>query len=306
MNRAKQILFLLIVLIISLLLSTSATGADIAVTMDDFNLNQGPLLGPKAKNKAILKALDTHKIKATIFVTGKLIESSEKKEELKKWDKANHSIANHTYSHKNYHKTSFEVFSEEIKKCESLISSYDNFTKLFRFPMLKQGNTIEKRDQMRKFISEEGYHIGYVTIDTSDWYINNRLIAKLKQDPNTDLEPYREYYLNHLWKVAEYYDNIGKQVVGRDIKHTLLLHHNLLNALFLDDVLEMFKNKSWNLIDSSEAFSDEIFKELPDTMPAGESLIWALAKNSGNYESLLTYPSQSAEYEKAMMDELGL
>lgn len=306
MKQSKQLVLFLIIILNLLILSVPALAADIAITIDDFFLGNEILMGFKEKNEALLKALDNHKIKATLFIAGKRIEGASKEQELKKWDVNNHSIANHTYSHKNYHKTSFEVFSEDIKKCESMIKKYDNFKKLFRFPFLKQGETMKKRDKMRTFLLKEGYKIGYVTIDASDWYINQRLKAKLKQDPNTDLKPYKEYYLKHIWDRALYYDNLAKKVVGRDIKHTLLIHHNLLNALFLNDILNMFKNNGWNLVNASDAFSDEVFEKAPNNIPAGESLVWALAKSSGNYESVLRYPAESDKYEKPLMDKLGL
>ena len=86
----------------------------------------------------------------------------------------------------------------------------------------------------------------------------------------------------------------------------MLLHHNVLNGLFLGDVLDMFKLKKWKLIDAEEAFTDSVFSLLPKTAPAGESLIWALAKETGKFENLLRYPAEDGEYEKPEMDALGL
>ena len=41
-------------------------------------------------------------------------------------------------------------------------------------------------------------------------------------------------------------------------------------------------------------------------LPAGESLIWVLAKQSGKYDSMLRYPAEDERYEKEKMDALGL
>jgi hypothetical protein len=51
---------------------------------------------------------------------------------------------------------------------------------------------------------------------------------------------------------------------------------------------------------------DEIYNELPQTLPAGESIIWALVKESGRYDSRLRYPGEDGAYEKDKMDKLGL
>lgn len=95
-------------------------------------------------------------------------------------------------------------------------------------------------------------------------------------------------------------------MLGRNPKHTLLIHHNLLNALFLDDLIQMFKEKGWKIIDADVAFRDPIFKMTPNTLPAGENLIWALAKQTGRYDSQLRYPGEDESYEKEPMDKLGL
>ncbi len=93
---------------------------------------------------------------------------------------------------------------------------------------------------------------------------------------------------------------------GKHIRHTLLLHHNLTSALFLDDLIERFKKEGWAITDAEKAFQDEIFNASPGTIPAGESLIWSLAKESGKYESILRYPAEDSQYEEMKMNTLGL
>jgi hypothetical protein len=44
----------------------------------------------------------------------------------------------------------------------------------------------------------------------------------------------------------------------------------------------------------------------PKTVPAGESLLWALAKETGKFESLLRYPGEDDVYEKPKLDRLGV
>jgi hypothetical protein len=68
----------------------------------------------------------------------------------------------------------------------------------------------------------------------------------------------------------------------------------------------MFKDKGWNIIDAEEAFKDPIFQSQPTNIPAGESLIWALAKESGKFEDILRFPAEDSRYEKDKMDKLGL
>jgi peptidoglycan-N-acetylglucosamine deacetylase len=278
----------------------------VAITIDDFGLNDVSKEEAEFRNRAILEALRKHSIQAAGFVCGRRIENENGKMVLRQWDDAGHVIANHTYSHWYYHRRSVEEFSQDVLRCEALIKDYKNFNKLFRFPMLKEGDTVERRDGMRAFLKAHSYKQGYVTIDASDWYIDERLRDRLKQNPQADVTGFKNFYLQHIGERASYYNDLSRKVLGRSVKHTLLLHHNLLNAMSLDELLTMFKRQGWQLIDAEAAFADPVFAAEPNILPAGESILWALAKQTGKFDKLLRYPAEDSVYEKPKMDKLGL
>ena len=279
-----------------------------SITMDDFHWQNAVKLTASERNDSILSALQSHSIKAALFVVGRNIESPEGKQLLSAWDKAGHLIGNHTYSHRNYNAPAAVVaeYQQDILRAEALLKDFPRFRKYFRFPMLKEGDTEAKRDAMRSFLAQHGYRTGHVTIDNSDWAIDNRLTARLKKDAAADVKPYRDYYLEHVWERAEYYDSLAKRVLGRPVKHTVLVHFNLLNGLFLGDLIEMFKSKGWQPIDAEEAFDDPVFSAKPKVVPAGESIVWSLAKEKGTIAKSLRYPAEDSQYENARMDKLKL
>lgn len=290
-------------------LSFSTEAPQLAITMDDFNWRDATKLTPDERNRALLAAFAGHSnLRAAMFVCGKYVDNEQGKLLLSKWEEAGHTIANHSYSHHYYHspKVGFQTFADDLLKGEAVIKDFSHFKKLFRFPYLKEGDTLEKRDKMRAFLKENGYRNGHVTIDASDWYVDDRLRKRLAREPAARLTPYRDFYLSHLWDRAVFYDNLARKVVGRTVKHTLLVHHNLLNALFLGDALRMFQSKGWELINAEEAFTDPVFASAPKILPAGESLLWALAKETGRFENVLRYPGEDGVYEKDKMDKLGL
>lgn len=279
-----------------------------SITMDDFHWTNAVKLTATERNEAILGTLRAHSNRAALFVIGRNIDSPEGKALLAPWDKAGHMIGNHTYSHRNYNAPTANVaaYQEDILRAEALLKEFPQFRKYFRFPMLKEGDTVAKRDAMRAFFAQHGYRNGHVTIDNSDWAIDQRLTARMKKDPAADVKPYRDFYLEHLWARGEYYDSLARRVVDRPIKHTVLVHFNLLNGLFLGDVIRMFKTKGWQLIDAEEAFTDPVFAANPNVVPAGESIVWSLAKENGKIAKSLRYPAEDATYENARMDKLGL
>jgi peptidoglycan/xylan/chitin deacetylase (PgdA/CDA1 family) len=278
----------------------------VSITMDNPNSDPAPLLTPKARDEKILSALKKHNLKIILFVQGAQVDNSDGKLLLQRWNDAGHILGNHTYSHLSLDDITEKQYEADTLRNEKLLRPYSHFQKIFRFPYLKEGNTLAKRDAFRKFLRENRYQFGSVTIDASDWYISERLEKKLAQNPNADIAPYKKYYLQHIWNRSQYYDNLAMEVLGRSPNHTLLVHHNLLNALFLDDLIQMFIDKGWKVIDANKAFQDPIFKMMPNTLPAGESLIWGLAKQSGRYNNKLRYPDEDESYEKEAMDKLGL
>lgn len=291
------------------LISGAKESPQVAITMDDFSLSETPKLSVEERNRRVLEALARHSnLKAALFVAGRNVDNEMGRRLLGSWNDGGHTIANHSYSHHYYNsrKMTFQAFSEDALRGEAVIKDFSRFKKLFRFPYLKEGDTAEKRDLMRAFLKKHGYKNGHVSIDASDWYVDTRLRKRLEKEPDADISPYRDYYLNHIRDRATYYDDLARKVLGRSVKHTLLIHFNLLNALFLGDLLSMFEGQGWKLIDADEAFRDPVFSSTPRILPAGESILWALAKQAGKFDSLLRYPGEDGEYEKEKMDRLGL
>ncbi len=280
----------------------------LAFTFDDGSVQDVGEYKLETWNQRLLNQLKKNKLKAILFSAGANKSSQRGKYILNSWNDAGHLIANHTFSHVNFNSSqvSLEEFERELIKNDSLIKGYAHYVPYFRFPYLKEGDTKEKVAGFRAFMKQKGYKNGHVTIDASDWYIDARLTERLKENPKADLTGYRTYYKNHLLNRAIYYDSLAYQLTKRHIHHVLLLHHNLTAALFLDDLVKHFNANGWAVIDADQAYKDSIYTAVPTPIPAGESLIWALAKQSGQFESVLRYPAEDEVYEKPGMDKLGL
>ena len=280
----------------------------IAITMDDPQVKPAYGLSAVELNRRILDALDKHKIKADLFVCGMRVDSPEGKQLLGTWNDAGHTLGNHSYSHMFLpsSKVTLAAYCDDIAKGEAVVSGYPQFKKRFRYPFFKEGDTLEKRDGVRKFLADRGYIHGRATIDASDWAIDDRLTKRVAQDPKADLSKYRQFYLDHLWERAQFYDDLAIKALGRRPAHTILLHHRLLNALFLGDVLDMFQKRGWEPISAEKAYEERIYQRQPNILPAGESLVWALAKETGKFEWVLRYPGEDDTYENPKMDSLVL
>ncbi len=279
----------------------------ISLTLDDPTLKLGSVLKWQEANTRILKAIAAKDIRAALFVCGMRVDETDGAKLLSAWDEAGHLICSHSYSHKFYgEQTSYADFAVDFLKNEKVIAPYHNRKALFRYPYLKEGDTAEKRDRFRALLKERGYRVGHVTIDASDWYVSQRLVDRLGKQPNAPVTPYRDYLAAHLLDRAAFYRQLALDVLGRDIRHTILLHFNPLNAYVLPDVLTAFEKAGWQWIDASLAFEDPVFRSQPQTVPAGESLVWALAKETGQFNDRLRNPGEDGDFERPKMDALGL
>src|SRR5436190_10756253 len=158
----------------------SGSAPQFAITMDDFNWRNAIYLSAEKRNQAILDTLAANRVKAALFVMGRNADDEEGMTLLRKWDGAGHLIGNHTYSHRslNSNITAAE-YESDILRAETILVGLSRYRKLFRYPMLKEGNTAIKRDHVRAFLKSHGYRIGHVTIDNSDWIIDHRLTLRL-------------------------------------------------------------------------------------------------------------------------------
>jgi len=260
-------------------------------------------LSPAARNAAILKQLQEAHLKSILFVT-RTDNNSNRNDLIRQWGLEGHQIGNHTVTHPDFDAVSQADFEHELLACDQALRDMPGFTRRFRFPYLQEGNTREKRDGFRAFLDSSSYKTAPVSIDASDWYYSERLSDRLKKNRHAEMTPYRDAYLRHLYDRAQYYDRLSRTVLGRSVAHVLLLHHNLINALFLRDVIAMFRDKGWTLIDSETAFKDPVYAMRPDIIPAGQSILWALARQKG--VPGLRYPGEDDVYEKPILDRLRL
>jgi peptidoglycan/xylan/chitin deacetylase (PgdA/CDA1 family) len=282
-----------------ILLLAQPSGPSVALTFDDATDNA-------RINQALLRQLAEAKLESVLFVAGQNVDSAQGLSQVRAWGQAGHWIANHTYSHPNLSNRGVPTaaFTADLMRDHALLAEMPGFVRLFRFPFLREGDTAEKRDGVRAFLRASGYATGGVTIDGSDWYYDDRYRKWRAAHRGADPAPFRQAYLDHLWDRAQYYEGLGRRFAGRSVKHTLLLHTNRINADFLTDVIRMFTSHGWRLTGAPEAFADPIFRYQPQVLPAGQSVLWSLAKEKGATD--LRYPGETEVYEKARLDGAGL
>lgn len=228
----------------------------IALTIDDHPLPTTPLFTAEQRAERAIHACAVHKCKAAFFCVGT-------DEGLERLNRHGHYLANHSLTHRHLSSISLEEFAQDLLAMEGLLAPFENFRPWFRYPYLDYGNRTylggshEKYTAAKQLLEELGYVHGYVTINTFDWHINRRLLEAVCDGRAIDLNALKEVYVHLVERWCTYFI----EAYPEDVVHTLLLHANDLNALYLDDVLTMIEENGWTLVDPELAFADPSWKE---------------------------------------------
>ncbi len=182
---------------------------------------------------------------------------------LEQWLDAGMILANHTYAHKNYNKIYFSEFRNDILGGEiflkDLLESKGYGLKYFRHPHLYRGDTKDKADSLQAFIDSLGYTTAPVSIDNSD-YIFSWAYEKAKYNNNDSLaKRIGGDYVNYMEDVLKYYEGQSISILGYNMKHILLMHANLINADYFEDVIKMYVRNGYGFITLDEALNDRCY-----------------------------------------------
>jgi len=294
-----------IFLLLALLWAAVAHPQTLALTFDD-GLNPDTEPHAQAWNSGLLEALRAEAIPAMLFPATSRVGGIGGQRLVAAWSAAGHPVGNHTSRHRNLgsSRVSLAEFIGDVEEADRAFNHLPTWVRLLRFPFLKEGDTAEKRNGMREWMRANGYRPAPVTIDTSDWYYNRVWLELQARGHSAKLPQLQREYIEHLVGRAKYYDELAKATIGRSPPHVMLLHVNAINAASLPAVARRFKSEGWRFIAPLQAFVDDVYAMAPQSLPAGESLIWALAKDKGT--AGLRYPAEDGTYEEPLLRAKGL
>jgi len=242
----------------------------VAITFDDLPLN-GELPPGVTRLKiardtiAVLKA--RHVPPTYGFVNAQKLEgNADAADALKVWV-ASEPIGSHTYGHIDLNANSVESFEREIAENEpvlELLVARDANWHWFRYPFLREGDTVEKRRAVRSYLESRGYRVAQVTLDWEDYLWNSSYARCVAKNDASAIEWLRSSYL----QVQSSYLDLGRQlaqlVYGRDINHVLLLHLGAFSSTILPDALDLVEKKGFKLVTLEEAENDPVYQGDPD------------------------------------------
>lgn len=262
---------------------------EIVVTMDDLPLN-GPRIEIQrlqAMTNKILAGISKYQIPVVGFVNESLLyvpgEIDARVAILKTWSDAGVELGNHTYSHLGFRDSSLAEYEDDFIRGDALskmlMKQKGQKIRYFRHPYLQMGSSAEVEKAFESFISERGYQIAPVTIDTMDWMFL-AAYAKARAQGNTEMiERVSNEYLKYVGLKFDSCEKIAGELFGHPIKHILLLHANELNADNFDGLIQVIKSKGYRFITLEQALKDPVY-QFPERYNATSDWLshWSFSK----------------------------
>lgn len=200
--------------------------------------------GPSASlTPLVLDILKKHGVKATFFMKGNAAAS--KMSIVKRVRAEGHIVANHSYSHPNFHTLSQGSQVSEFTTTDSILRSEMTSPKLFRYPY---GNSTCSTNALAK---KQGYRIVGWHIDSCDWAFAKNGYVTAKQAALCAVKPSN---------TANFAGHVLSEV--RRLNGGIVLMHEVHNRTVysLDEIIVRLKREGYTFTNLNDAKMDRYLR----------------------------------------------
>jgi len=245
----------------------TVTDKRIAFSFDDVPRGRGAFLEPEERPRLLLEALKTGRIDQAVFFInpGRISPSDNDAKTVAAYAAAGHLLANHTADHSQLSSVSAEFFLADVDAAEAWLKGKPNYRPWMRFPFLDEGQRNKaKRDAVRAGLKKRGLRNGYVTVDASDWMMEDFALAAGRAGKLMDWRALRDLFVESYLQSANFSDSLARRTLGRAPVQMILLHETDLTAMFVDDLAKALRDDGWQIVSADEAYADPIADMEPD------------------------------------------
>jgi peptidoglycan/xylan/chitin deacetylase (PgdA/CDA1 family) len=289
---------------------------EICITLDDLPVVSYDFKEIKFQQtivKKLIKTFDTYQIPAIGFVNENKLYTKgeldiEKVNLLKMWLKAGYELGNHTYSHKDYHKVSYDEFTQDVldgeKVCKQLVQDFDQEYRYFRHPYLHVGLNKDKHDSLKVFLNMHNYKEAPVSIDNDDYLFAYAYSKAMLREDKDLMKKIGKDYVDYMEDKLLFFEGQSEKLLGRNIKHILLLHANAINADYLDELAGRYKSHGYVFVSMKEALTDVAYQtEITKYNNWGISWLDRWALSQGKKGDFFEGDPVTPEYVKAFLKQ---
>lgn len=279
-------------------------GMEIAITVDDLPAHgeMPPDMNRRDIGKGVLRALESIRTPPVYgFSNGSQLSwAPESLEVFKDWLESGHLLGNHTFSHMNLALSTADAFMADIVAMDRFLASLSPISfphKVFRYPYLNEGDTLEKHDRVRNFLENSGYQVAQITIHYDDWAWNNAYVRCRALNDKAKMQWLHQHVVRAARREVRQAQKAAELVAGREVRHILLVHLTAFNALTLDEVLSALQAEGVRFIDLQRAMDDPIYRhDAGPSLSAGPTLLKQLIDTKNlPYPTGPKYPVEQIE-----------
>lgn len=294
---------LLNVIMPGLLLISQATAGEIALSFDDAPLGSREYYSGLERTTILISKLDSLDVEQVVFFCNTdRLQWHDGLKRLRMYGESGHLLGNHSHSHQRPHDLGLEEYIRDIVTAHDLLKTLPGFVSWYRYPLLDEGRTVGLRDSLRAALDSLEYMNGYVTVDNYDWYLDRRFQEALKKGRDVDYDRLRGLYVDVIWDAILFYDDIGREALGRSPKHVLLLHENDLAALCIDTLVGHIRGHGWKIISPRDAYSDPVADIATETLLNNQGRIAAIAAAHGIRPERLRHPAEDVNFLDSLIE----
>ncbi len=241
----------------------------VAFTFDDLPAH-GPLppgMARPAVVASILRTLRRERMPAVYgFVNGfRVARFPYQIHILEAWQAAGEPLGNHTWSHPELDKLSAAAYEANIARNEALlqrVAPQGNWH-WFRYPFLEEGDTVSKREEVRRWLAAHGYQVAEVSMDFQDYLWNEPYARCSARHDEAAVRTLHDTYLATAGEYIDVYRELAHRLYGRDVPYVLLMHAGAFDARMLPELIALFRNRGFAFTTLEIAMADPVYAADP-------------------------------------------
>ena len=260
-------LFVLLLLVSGM--ATSASGQKkVSITIDD--VPNSLLYKNDGFRSRLFHLIDSMKLPVAIFINEvRIFDIDEADKALNLFDAWLSSpyvtLGNHGYKHRMYSGEGIDSFKIDVLQGEAITKQlgkrYGKGEKYYRFPYNDLGNDAVQHKQAADFLKSRGYTVTPYTVHSDDWLVTELYEYYKLNGKTSDAERIGRAFVDFTLKNFDYIESITDKKLGRNVSQIYLMHDNLLNADYMDDLLSELKKRGYSFITLDEAMKDPIYSQ---------------------------------------------
>ena len=254
---------IILTLLLAVMVLVTFAQKQVTITMDDL-----PNYSVHDPENKLLHLVDSLQLPFCILINGRMMfenDSVMAQNSMAEWGKRNYvTIGNHTFTHPWYSESVFENFTQEIGKNQKVIAAYipigKKEPKFFKFPFNDLGKDSLQNTRIKQWLGDNGYVIAPYTVESEDYIFNTIYEYYLKNNEPAKADSIGRLYVTKTMEFFTYFEGLSEQMFNRPISQIYQSHDNILNTLYLPEILKQLKERGYTFISLQEALTDPAYK----------------------------------------------